>query len=231
MEKLQIDRNFYATSIGALKSDLKKRDELSNRVSKLSKDIASMQSDFVRMLNAQKILSTVSDDNTRKTLEFITGMVNKVLAEMFGDEGYYIKMTPKLYQGCKPHLIVELFDSKGHSLDISVQSGDGIKQVVSFMYAICLIEIRKARRFIILDERLNGLHKSAKKCIAKIMEIFVKGGFQFMIVEYSLNDIGKIYNVERRNGESKILQVEGDYDDSLLFIGDVDTSLMTEEEE
>ena len=94
------------------------------------------------------------------------------------------------------------------------------------MYVICLIEIRKGRRILILDERLNGLHKSAKSIISNIIKIFVKGGFQFIFVEYSLNDIGKIYNVEKRGKESRIVSLEGEYSDDTIYIDDVDLSAL-----
>ena len=231
MEKLQIGRDFYSSSIGILKNNLTQRKNLEKRVKVLNEKLVESQSLYLKMLNAQKILSTVSDDNTNSTLDFITSMVNKVLAELFPEDPYYIKMTSKLHAGCKPHIVVELFDGQGHSLDISTQNGDGIKQVVCFMYVICLIEIRKGRRLLILDERLNGLHKSAKRCISKIIEIFVEGGFQFIFVEYSLNNLGKIYNVERRNGESKLVAVEADYDDDLIYLSDVDLSALDEDYE
>ena len=86
---------------------------------------------------------------------------------------------------------------------------------------------------VILDERLNGLNKNAKKCIASIMEILAKGGFQFIFVEYGLNDFGKIYNVERKtdisgtNMISELRAVEnGDYDDDLVYVEDVDMSAL-----
>ena len=231
MRTLQVDRDFYASSIGVLKNNLKQKRELEQKIGVLTKSLYESQSLYVRMLNAQKVLSMVSDENTNITLEFITGMVNKVLSEMFPNDHYYIKLTSKLYAGCKPHIILELYDAENNVLDISTQVGDGMKQVICFMYVLCLIEIRKGRRLLILDERLNGLHKNAKKCISKIIEIFVKGGFQFIFVEYSLNDIGKIYNVERHGNESRLEVIEGEYSDDLVYINEVDLSVLDEEVE
>lgn len=226
MEKLKIDRNFYAGSIGALKNSLKNKKILEGEVRKLEKEISESQTHYVKLLNAQKILSTLSDDNTKVTLDFISSMVNKVLMEMFPNDTYRVELKKKLYAGNKPHINLTIYGSDGYVLE---QTGDGVKQVITFMYVICLIEIQKGRRLLLLDERLNGLHKSAKNCIASIIKIFQKGGFQFIFVEYGLNNLGKIYNVERRNNMSKLVSFEGDYHDEIVYIDDVDLSVLDEE--
>lgn len=230
-----MERDFYSSSIGVVKANIDNRRKIENRVRTLQKSLIEKQTLYVRMINAQKILSTVSDDNTRTTLDFVTSMVNKVLLELFPKEPYTIKLDNKLHAGTKPHIVMELHDHEGNVLDVFTQSGDGIKQVICFMYVVCLIEIRKGRRLVILDERLNGLHKSAKRCIASIMNILAKGGFQFIFVEYGLNDFGKIYNVERKmdisTGSmiSELRSVDnGSYDDELVYVDDVDMSALDE---
>lgn len=220
---------FYGGSIAIVKSRLADRDRLARKETQLTQQLIEAQKEYVNLLDAQKLLSTVSDDNTEKTLSFITGMVNKVLAEMFKTDTPHIKITRKLYAGSKPHIIVELVDGAGNTLDMKIQSGVGLTQVVSFMYAICLIEIRKGRRILIMDERLNGLHKEAKRILIEVIKIFAKGGFQFIFVEYGLNDIGKLYNVEK-HGEDSVLRVVGEdekYTDETVYVGeDVDLSLL-----
>ena len=94
------------------------------------------------------------------------------------------------------------------------------------MYVICLIEIRKGRRLLILDERLNGLHSRAKKVLAEILKIFAEGGFQFIFIEYSLDDLGKIYNIENRNGKSVPVYIEKGYADDIIYSEEVDLSLL-----
>ena len=228
-----IDEGFYPTHIGMVKRALAEKKRLEVRKCTLTKDLKEAQNLYVNMLDAQKVLSVISDENTARTLDFITGMVNKVLSEMFTTDTPHIKITKKLYGDCKPHIVVELIDGSGNSLDMALQSGTGLSQVVSFMYAICLIEIRKGRRLLIMDERLNGLHKEAKRIISEVIKIFAKGGFQFIFVEYGLNDIGKIYNVEKFGDESKIVSLdEGQtYDDMMVYLGDVDLSVLSDESE
>ncbi len=236
MEKLQIPRDFYGSTIGRVHEKLEKKKQLADQVRALNDKLVDQQTHYVDLLEAQRILSAVSDENTTKTLDYVSGMVNKVLLELFPEDPYYIKMSQKLYAGTKPHLVIELYDANSNLLDISTQSGDGIKQVVSFMYAVCLIEIRKGRRLLILDERLNGLHKRAKTCLSKIIEIFARGGYQFLFVEYSLNNIGKVYNVEKvcipqtERTMSIIKHVEGEYNDDIIHLSEVDLSVLDESE-
>lgn len=228
-----LDGGFYSTHIGVVKRALSEKKRLEERKNTLYKNLLESQSLYVNMLDAQKLLSMISDDNTYKTLDFITGVVNKVLLEMFKVDTPHINLTKKLYGDCRPHIIVELIDGSGNSLDMSLQIGDGVSQVVSFMFAVCLIEIRKGRRLLIMDERLNGLHREAKRIISEVIKIFAKGGFQFIFVEYGLNDIGKIYNVEKMGNESRIISLDigQEYTDDMVFINDVDLSLLNNEDE
>lgn len=217
---------FYSTVIGSLRKDLDNKKNLLKKREHLLNSLKESQSTYVRMINAQKLLSSVSDDNTEQTLSFITGMVNKVLAEIFPNSVRCIQLNKKLYAGSKPHINVVLVNGEGIELELDLQEGDGIKQIVSIMYVICLIEIRKGRRLLILDERLNGLHARAKKVLAEILKIFSEGGFQFIFVEYSLNDLGKIYNIENRNGKSVPVFVEGGYSDDLVYLDEADLSVL-----
>lgn len=221
-----IDEGFYSTQIGVISRALSDKKRLESRRTTLIQELKESQSLYLNMLDAQKLLSVVSDDNTYKILDFITGMVNKVLSEMFTVDTPHIALTKKLYGGSRPHINVELIDGSGNSLDMALQSGTGISQVVSFMFAICLIEIRKGRRLLIMDERLNGLHAEAKRIISEVIKIFAKGGFQFIFVEYGLNNIGKIYNIEKYGNESRAISLENgiEYTDDMVYLGDVDLS-------
>ena len=112
-------------------------------------------------------------------------------------------------------------------MDLSIQSGAGLREVISFMFTICLIEIKKGRRIFISDEKLAGLHKEAKKIVSEIIKIFAEGGFQFVLVEYALNDLGKIYNVEKPSKDAVVLPLDDGvkYDDSTIFMFSHDADL------
>lgn len=220
----------YASLIGSIKRDLANKKNLQSKRDRLLTELKDSQSLLVRMLDAQRVLSTVSDDNTDKTLDFITSMVNKVLAEIFPTDTKRIYMKKKLFAGSKPHINIELVNGEGNTIDLTLQEGAGISQIISVMYVICLIEIRKGRRLLMLDEMLNGLHAEAKRVLSEIIKIFSEGGFQFIFVEYSLNDLGKIYNVEKRGNESQVIDLEGrEYNDQMVFSeGDVDLSVLSD---
>lgn len=221
---------YYSNVLASLNRDLRDKEKLEKRVSDRRKELAKAQQDYVNLLNAQKLLSTVSDDNTEATLLFVSGVINKALAEIFKGDTRRIYLSKKLYGGTKPHIVVELENGKGEKLDMSIQSGTGLRQIVSVLFVICLIEIRKGRRLLILDERLSGLHSEAKRILSEIIKIFSEGGFQFIFVEYSLNTLGKLYNVEKPGNEAKVYALDGvEYDNDTVFLfSDVDLSLLDE---
>lgn len=209
----------YSRELGMLTVHSKKKASLEAKLASERKQLLENQEIYVDLLQAQQLLTTVSDDNTESTLTFITSVINKALAEVFKGDARKIELKKKLYAGNKPHINIELTNSEGNTIDLAMQSGTGLQQIVSVLFTICLIEIRKGRRFLILDEKLSGLHKSAKRIMSEILQIFTEGGFQFIFVEYSLNDFGKIYNVEKPGMVSKIYDLEGeDYDDTSVFL-------------
>lgn len=218
---------YYGDVLASLRKDLRDKSILKDSINKNKEKLKKAQEDFVDLQNAQKVLSTVSDDNTEATLLFVSGVINKALAEIFKGDTRRIYLNKKLY-GSKPHIVVELENSKGERLDMSIQSGTGLRQIVSVLYVICLIEVRKGRRLLLLDERLSGLHSEAKRILSEIIKIFAEGGFQFIFVEYSLNNIGKLYNVEKPYDEAKVYALDGvtySNDDIFLF-SDVDLSIL-----
>lgn len=230
MGSVAVEDLSYASLIGSVKRDLANKKNLKAKRDRLLVELKDSQALLVRMLDAQRVLSTVSDDNTDKTLNFITGMVNKVLSEIFPTDTKRIYMKKKLFAGSKPHINIELVNGEGNTIDLTLQEGAGISQIISIMYVICLIEIRKGRRILMLDEMLNGLHAEAKRVLSEIIKIFSEGGFQFIFVEYSLNNVGKIYNVEKRGNESCIVDLEGkEYSDQMVFSDpDIDLSILSE---
>lgn len=219
---------YYSDILASLRKDLKDKNRLEKQIKEKKEALVKAQKDYVNLLNAQKLLSTVSDDNTEATLLFVSGVINKALAEIFKGDTRRIFLNKKLYGGSKPHIVVELENGKGERLDMSIQSGTGLRQIISILYVICLIEVRKGRRLLISDERLSGLHSEAKRILSEIINIFAEEGFQFIFVEYNLNTIGKLYNVEKPNDEAKVYALEGvEYNNEDVFLfSDVDLTLL-----
>ena len=64
--------------------------------------------------------------------------------------------------------------------------------------------------------------------MSKIIKIFSEGGFQFIFVEYTLNDLGKLYSVEKPGDEARVYALDGVeyHDDDVFLFTDVDLSLL-----
>ena len=95
------------------------------------------------------------------------------------------------------------------------------------------MEIRKGRRILLADELLNGVHPVAKRIIFDIIKIFAEEGFQFAFVEYGVDDVGKIYLVEKPNETATVSPLDGIYNNEIFVFNrppeDVDLSIHVEE--
>lgn len=183
---------------------LKRFHELSESKRELSAAIDHYTALHADLIEAQRLLSTISEENTVRTLDYITGVINNALAEIFQGEGRQVSLDKELYRGRYAHIKVHLTTSTGAQRNLDLQTGSGVKEVISFLFTVCLIAVRGGRRFLIMDELLSGLHSDAKAVIAELMGVFTEEGFQFLMVEYGLDNhkghsFGKIYNVESDN--------------------------------
>ena len=183
---------------------LKRFHELSEVKRELSAAIDHYTALHADLIEAQRLLSTISEENTVRTLDYITGVINNALAEIFQGEGRQVSLDKELYRGRYAHIKGHLTTSTGAQRNLDLQTGSGVKEVISFLFTVCLIAVRGGRRFLIMDELLSGLHADAKAVIAELMGVFTEEGFQFLMVEYGLDNhkghsFGKIYNVESDN--------------------------------
>lgn len=183
---------------------LKRFHELSAAKRELSAAIDHYTALHADLIEAQRLLSTISEENTVRTLDYITGVINNALAGIFQGEGRQVSLDKELYRGRYAHIKVHLTTSTGAQRNLDLQTGSGVKEVISFLFTVCLIAVRGGRRFLIMDELLSGLHADAKAVIAELMGVFTEEGFQFLMVEYNLDNyrghsFGKIYNVESDN--------------------------------
>lgn len=187
----------YTEKVIALRQKYNNAQNIKAQIDSLLKKISDMNSEYVVMLEAQQLLATISDNNTTAVLDYMTGVINKALSEIFPYDSRRIFLEKKLHNGQYAHINVRLEASNGAVRDMVLQSGTGLRQVVSFLFLISTIEIRKGRRLLIMDELLSGLHPNAKRVIMDIIQIFSEEGFQFIFVEYGVDDVGKIYLVEK----------------------------------
>lgn len=194
--------------------DLERKERIRESMTSLEADLIDARTKLEYSLEAQRLLGTVADEQANRTLDYVTAIINKALAEVFPKESKRISLERKMLGQKHPHIDVVLRTENGKVRDLVTQSGTGLRQIVSFLYRLCLLEITGARKLVIMDELLGGVHRDAIVVLEDMMRIFAKGGFQFVIVDYALADkMGMTYLVEGKGpGYSTVRPVDDDED-------------------
>lgn len=223
----------YSQQILMYQQNLIQAQQLREKVNVLSNQLEDMRNQYVVMLEAQQLLATVSDSNTNAVLDYIRDIINKTLGELFPHDSRRIYLEKKMHNNQYAHIVIQLTGTNGRKRDLAIQSGTGLRQVISFLFVLSLIEIRKGRRILLMDEVLSGLHPEAKRIVLDIVQIFADEGFQFAIVEYGVNDVGKIYIVEKPGEVATVTPVDGVYNNEVFMFNrpkeDVDLSIRVDE--
>ena len=208
----------YKTSILSLKRDLQDKERLLNRLSDRRAEVKEKEEEYNNLVDACKLIATVADKQSMDTLDYITSVINKTLGELFKSDTRRIYLKKQMHAGRYAHLKVLLTDAEGVEYDMLLQSGTGLRQVISFLFCLCLIQISGGRKVFIQDELLGGTHGAAKEVLKQIIRIFAKD-FQFIMIEYGFDDIGKIYNVEKPGKTSYVYDLDGEnYDARSVYI-------------
>lgn len=189
--------------------------KLQQQRSDLLIQLESAKQEWQDLVDSQKVLSSISEENTQRTLEYITKVINKSLAEIFQGQGRQVELSRTLYRDRYAHITVVLRTANGGTRDLDLQTGQGVKEVISFLFTVCLIAVRGGRRLLIMDELLSGLHAEAKQAVSHMIGVFCEEGFQFVMVEYGLDkspqdpdhSFGSIFNVEQVEGLSSAVSV------------------------
>lgn len=206
----------YTADINILRQQWEYKQSLIRQIDEAVMKMQDMDEELADMLEASSLLSAVSDSNTNTVLNFITGVINKALAEIFPYDTRRVFLEHKTHAGQYPHIIVGLETGDGIRRSLTLQSGTGLRQIVSHLFNISLLEVRKSRRILIMDELLSGLHAESKKIIMDLMQIFARKGFQFIMVEYGVDDIGKIYLVEKPGDTATVTPLNGKYEGQIF---------------
>ena len=208
----------YKTSILSLKRDLQDKERLLNRLSDRRAEVKEKEEEYNNLVDASKLIATVADKQSMDTLDYITSVISKTLGELFKSDTRRIYLKKQMHAGRYAHLKVLLTDAEGVEYDMLLQSGTGLRQVISFLFCLCLIQISGGRKVFIQDELLGGTHGAAKEVLKQIIRISAKD-FQFIMIEYGFDDIGKIYNVEKPGKTSYVYDLDGeDYDARSVYI-------------
>lgn len=223
----------FTNEIVIIEQNYKQAQDIKANIDVLTTKLNDMNIQYVNMIEAQQLLTTVSDANTTAVLDYITGIINKTLGELFPHDSRRIYLEKSMYQGQHAHINIKLTGTNGKTRDLTLQSGTGLRQVISFLFVLSLIEIRKGRRLLIADELLSGLHPEAKRIVTDIISIFADEGFQFAFVEYGVNNLGKVYLVEKPGAVATITPMDGVYNNEVFVFNrppeEVDLSLHVEE--
>lgn len=223
----------FTNEIVIIEQNYKQAQDIKANIDVLTTKLNDMNIQYVNMIEAQQLLTTVSDSNTTAVLDYITGIINKTLGELFPHDSRRIYLEKSMYQGQHAHINIKLTGTNGKTRDLTLQSGTGLRQVISFLFVLSLIEIRKGRRLLIADELLSGLHPEAKRIVTDIISIFADEGFQFAFVEYGVNNLGKVYLVEKPGAVATVTPMDGVYNNEVFIFNrppeKVDLSLHVEE--
>lgn len=223
----------YTAQVMELEAQYNQIQTIKAKVDNLVKKLEDMNNQYVVMLEAQQLLTTVSDENTRIVLDYITGIINKALGELFPHDTRRIYLEKTMYRGQHAHINIKLTGTNGKTRDLQLQSGTGLRQTISFLFVLSLIEIRKGRKILIADELLSGVHPRAKSILMDVIQIFAEEGFQFVFVEYGVDDVGRIYIVEKPNDVSTVTPIDGVYNNEVFIFNrppeEVDISIRVEE--
>ena len=75
--------SIFTRKIDAIEASYQQRLALKEKIDSLIADIGNLNKQYVVMLEAQQLLATVSNNNTNAVLDYITGVINKALSELF----------------------------------------------------------------------------------------------------------------------------------------------------
>ena len=225
----------YSERVSSVLGKWKFAKDMEIKLQKMEAQVSEMQAQHLVMLEAQQLLATVSDQTATAVLDYVTSIVNKTLGELFPHDSRKVHLERVLYRGQHAHIYIKLSGTGGRTRDLELQTGTGLRQVISFLFVLSLLEIRKGRRLLIMDEILSGLHPEAKRIIMEIITMFADDGFQFVMVEYGANKTGKIYLVEKPDAVATCTALDKDYNDEVFVFNrppeDVDLSYREHEDE
>lgn len=225
----------YTNQISQYAFNINKKKELEQKYEEVQEEFRKVSREYSVMLEAQRVLGVISEEHTNKILDYITGTINNALSKMFPNDIRRIYLKKKLHANQHTHINVILETSKGMQRDLKLQAGTGLRQTIAILYMITLVVVVKARKLILADELMSGLHPSAKQIVMDILGIFAEAGFQFVLVEYGFDSLGKVYLVEKPNDIATVTHLGDTYNNEVFVfnrpVENVDMNYYEEEDE
>lgn len=136
-------------------------------------------------IKAVKVLQKITSSRNLTARKEIEELINSALASVFTDKGYTIRID-EFPRGNTMQARLVLLEKSGKERSLSKGSGDGIKQIISFLCNILIIKFTGCSRIFISDELFDRLHPAYAKIVSDILVGLAKSlDFQFIMVEHN----------------------------------------------
>ena len=181
----------FTSRLGALKQDYALKED---RLVRRQADIAKLEELRLLYLDRAKALQYIvmlSNDGTKALRDYMEGIINRALSLVFGENVYKFSLISDL-KAQKVHLnLLEYKNGQWNELVIGKQTGDGMGQIIAFLFSVVLTEITNHRMLFVVDEIMGGLHEKAVDLVQRCIAEFEGHGGQFAMIEYTFEDFGK----------------------------------------
>lgn len=181
----------FTSRLGALKQDYALKED---RLVRRQADIAKLEELRLLYLDRAKALQYIvmlSNDGTKALRDYMEGIINRALSLVFGENVYKFSLISDL-KAQKVHLnLLEFKNGQWNELVIGKQTGDGMGQIIAFLFSVVLTEITNHRMLFVVDEIMGGLHEKAVELVQRCIAEFEGHGGQFAMIEYTFEDFGK----------------------------------------
>lgn len=149
-----------------------------------------LSQDYLTRAKAMQYLVMLSDDGTKALREYMEGIINRALALVFGEGVYKFSLISDLKAQKVSLNLLEFKDGRWNELEIGAQTGDGMGQIIAFLFSVVLTEITNHRMLFVVDELMGGLHEKAVELVQRCIAEFENHGGQFAMIEYTFNKFG-----------------------------------------
>lgn len=181
----------FTSRLGALKQDFALKED---RLVRRQTDVAKLDELRLLYLDRAKALQYIvmlSNDGTKALRDYMEGIINRALSLVFGENVYKFSLISDL-KAQKVHLnLLEYKNGQWNELVIGKQTGDGMGQIIAFLFSVVLTEITNHRMLFVVDEIMGGLHEKAVELVQRCIAEFEGHGGQFAMIEYTFEEFGK----------------------------------------
>lgn len=151
---------------------------------------------YLNRAKALQYIVLLSDDNTSQLRTYIESVINRALDLIFGQHTYKFSLVSDLRKQTINLELLEYKQDHWMTLDINNQTGDGMGQIIAFLFSVVLTEITNHRMLFVVDEVMGGLHEKAVELVKRCITEFSKHGANFALIEYTFEDFGREYLLE-----------------------------------